>query len=298
MPELQPNRYSELAQFLRNRRARISPKQLGLPEGRRRTPGLRRAEVATLAGISLEWYTYLEQGREIHVSIEVLESLARVLQLDKTERKHMFLLAHRQHPPERPRSLDVQVSPVIQRHLDSLGTSPAAAMDVRMNILSWNDAFIALQGDFVNLEGNSERERNFLWITFTSEYFRTLKGDQWEAHARRTTARFRAEYAKYVDDPWWAEQVELLSEASPEFKEYWQSYEVLDAYDAHKIMYHPEAGILNFDHLTLQPLESPELEISVQVPLPDGTAGKIQALMEDRSKKSFVRESGFEDLII
>ncbi|MFM9278563.1 helix-turn-helix transcriptional regulator [Paenibacillus jiagnxiensis] len=283
--ELQPNRYSELAQFLRNRRARISPKQLGLPEGRRRTPGLRRAEVATLAGISLEWYTYLEQGREIHVSIEVLESLARVLQLDETERKHMFLLAHRQLPPERPRSLNGQVSPVIQRHLDSLGTSPATVMDVRMNILAWNDAFRALKGDFVDLAGKSERERNFLWITFTSEYFRALKGDQWEAHAKRTIARFRAEYAKYVDDPWWAEQVGLLSEASPEFKEYWQSYDILDAYDAHKIMYHPEAGILKFDHLTLQPLESPELEISVHVPLPDGTAEKIQSLMEDQGER-------------
>lgn len=282
LSELQPNRYSELAQFLRNRRARISPQQLGLPEGRRRTPGLRRSEVATLAGISLEWYTYLEQGREIHVSIEVLESLARVLQLDETERRHMFLLAHRQLPPERPRSLDGQVSAVIQRHLDSLGTSPAAVMDVRMNILAWNEAFIVLQGDFANLSGQSERERNFLWVTFTSDYFRVLKGDQWQAHARRTIARFRAEYAKYVDDPWWAEQVQLLSEASSEFKEYWQSYDVLDAQDAHKIMYHPEAGILKFDHLTLQPLDSLELEISIHVPLPDGTAEKMQKLMDKR----------------
>ncbi|WP_248928673.1 helix-turn-helix transcriptional regulator [Paenibacillus hamazuiensis] len=281
MSKIQPDRYSELAQFLRNRRARLSPKQLGLPEGRRRTPGLRRGEVAALAGISLEWYTYLEQGRQIHVSAEVLESLARTLRLDDTERKHLFLLAHRQLPPERSRSQEGRVSAVIQRHLDSLGTSPASVLDARMNIIAWNAAFAAVHGDNGKLP---EGERNFLWITFTSKAFRSIKGDQWEDHAKRTIAKFRAGFAKYVDDPWWAEQVERLSEASAEFKEYWQQYDVLDAQDAHKILNHPEVGLLMFVHLTLQPLESPDLEISVHVPLDDDTVKKIRSLLDKQGK--------------
>lgn len=99
------DRHRELGRFLRSRRERLSPQEVGTPEGgRRRTPGLRRAEVAMLAGISPEWYTYLEQGRDIQVSAQVLESLARVLKLDADERKYLFLLAHRQYPVEKIRS--------------------------------------------------------------------------------------------------------------------------------------------------------------------------------------------------
>ncbi|WP_400244464.1 helix-turn-helix transcriptional regulator [Niallia sp. JL1B1071] len=278
MAKLPSNRYSELAQFLRSRRERLSPQQFGLPEGRRRTPGLRRGEVAVLSGISLEWYTYLEQGREINVSIEVLESLARTLKLNDTERKHMFLLAHRQPPPERSSSLDGKVSDVLQRLLDSFGTSPAAVMDARMNILAWNQSFSAVHGDYQKI---SDQARNLLWITFTSESFRILKDDQWESHAKRTIAKFRAGFAKFVDDPWWGEQVEQLSELSAEFKEFWYQYDVLDDQDTLKILHHPEVGLLTFEHLTLQPLGSPNLEVSVHVPLQDNsTEKKIQTLMK------------------
>ncbi|MGG0717528.1 helix-turn-helix transcriptional regulator [Robertmurraya massiliosenegalensis] len=281
MSKSNSNRHQELAHFLRNRRERLSPKLFGLPEERRRTPGLRRGEVATLAGISLEWYTYLEQGRDINVSTEVLESLARTLQLNDSERKHLFLLAHRQQPPERLNNRNGMVSEKLQRLLDSFGIAPAAVMDTKMNILAWNASFSAVHGNYDLL---SEKERNLLWITFTSKSFRILKGEQWEDHAKRTIAKFRAGFAKYLDDPWWTNQVEQLSIKSEEFEAYWQQYDVLDDQDAYKMLNHPEVGVLTFDHLTLQPLGYPELEVSVHIPLKDNqTENRINILMKNHS---------------
>ncbi|MFC0328952.1 helix-turn-helix transcriptional regulator [Paenibacillus sepulcri] len=275
------DRYSELADFLRNRRERITPGRAGLPDdGRRRTPGLRRGEVAMLAGVSLEWYTYLEQGRHINVSAEVLESLAEVLQLDAAERKHMFFLAHRQPPPEQPRQ-QTEVTPVLQRFLEDLHTSPGCAMDSKMNIMAWNKAFSAVNGD---MEGLSGQERNLLWITFTSGDFRQRKGVQWEEHARCMVAQFRREYARFIDDTWWSEQVAALSAVSPEFREFWQLHDVLETTDADKIINHPVVGKLAFDHISFQPMGAGDLQISIHVPLHDGvTTDKIRKLLEAQS---------------
>ncbi|MGG6310543.1 helix-turn-helix transcriptional regulator [Paenibacillus macerans] len=274
------DRNMELAHFLRNRRERITPKQAGLAEGRnRRTPGLRRGEVAELAGISLEWYTFLEQGRPIHVSTEVLESLAGALQMDIEERKHMFLLAHRQPPPVKPIPQST-VSSVLQRFLDELDTSPGCAMDARMTIVAWNAAMCVLDE---GINQASERERNLLWTTFTSPEFRRMKRGQWEEHARQTVAQFRAEYARHIDDPWWREQVAALSEASEEFRTFWNLHDVLNYAYAHKIIHHPVMGELAFDYITLQPPDTPDLQISLHIPLDDGvTKEKILKFMEGR----------------
>ncbi|MGZ0043128.1 helix-turn-helix transcriptional regulator [Paenibacillus ottowii] len=282
MGKTELKRNSELAHFLRSRRERITPRQVGLAEGgRRRTPGLRRGEVAMLAGVSLEWYTYLEQGRLIHVSTEFLESLAIALQLNDEERKHMFLLAHRQPPPVKP-ILQSVVSPVLQRFLDELDTSPGCVMDARMNIIAWNAAMCVLNGD---LNHASERERNLLWSTFTSADFRKMKGDLWEEHAQRTVAQFRAEYARHVDDPWWSEQVIALSEASEEFRVYWDLHDVLNYSKAHKTIHHPIVGELAFDYISFKPSDTPDLQISIHIPLDDGvTKAKIQKVMKGMSE--------------
>src|SRR5437764_10179694 len=145
--QLELDRHHELAEFLRSRRARLSPEQVGFPRGlRRRTPGLRRTEVALLAGVSLEWYTRLEQGRDIHVSVQVLESLANVLQLDDNERAHLFLLALRQPPPVETFSPPT-ISPTLQQFIDQLGTTPACVVDARLNVVAWNAAHCAVFGD-------------------------------------------------------------------------------------------------------------------------------------------------------
>lgn len=272
------DRYEELSRFLRTRRERMTPEEAGLPEsGRRRTPGLRRGEVALLADVGLDWYTYLEQGRHINVSAEVLDRIAEVLRLDESERRHLFYLARKQLPLIETKKPS-KVTPALQRYLDSQNLSPANVMDARMNILAWNEAYCALNGD---LAAMSERERNFVWMTFTSPRFRYIKGDQWELHARRIAANFHAGYARHVDDPWWSEQFEALSQASSEFREFWDAQEVLDAIDAPKALRCPNLGILNFDLVSFQYLDDSNLTVSVHVPHPDGTVEKMQRLLSD-----------------
>ncbi|CAM4407601.1 MAG: helix-turn-helix transcriptional regulator [Paenibacillus macerans] len=284
------DRYEELSRFLRTRRERMTPKLAGLPEsGRRRTPGLRRSEVALLADVGLDWYTYLEQGRHINVSAEVLDRIAGALQLGESERRHLFHLARKQFPLieiEKP----PEVVPALQRFLDGQNLSPSNVMDARMNIIAWNAAYCALNGELADM---SERERNFVWMTFTSPRFRYIKGDQWELHARRIAAKFHAEYARHVDDPWWSEQFEALCQASSEFREFWDSHEVLDAIDAPKALQCPNLGTLNFDLVSFQYLDNSNLTVSIHVPHQDGTVEKMQRLVSDYQSR---RPGPFESL--
>src|SRR5258707_4324110 len=146
MNQLELDRDHELAEFLRSGRASLSPEQVGLPRGtRRRTPGLRRGEVALLAGVSPEWYTWLEQGRDINVSVQLLESLARVLQLDDNERTYLFLLALRQPPPVETFSPPT-ISPSLQLILDQLATTPACVVDARLNAVARNQSHACVFG--------------------------------------------------------------------------------------------------------------------------------------------------------
>src|SRR5579871_5634459 len=172
---LELDRHQELAEFLRSRRARLSPEQVGLSRGlRRRTPGLRREEVASLAGISPEWYTWLEQGRDINVSVQLLESLARALQLDDNERTYLFLLALRQPPPVEIYSPPT-ISPALQLFLDQLETTPVCVVDARLNGVARNQAHRVVFGGRDG--GRTERERNVIWRMFT---YPGPKGAHWE----------------------------------------------------------------------------------------------------------------------
>ncbi|PZD96569.1 XRE family transcriptional regulator [Paenibacillus sambharensis] len=287
------DRYEELARFLRSRRERMTPRQAGLPEsGRRRTPGLRRSEVALLADVGLDWYTYLEQGRHINVSADVLDRIAEGLRLDESERRHLYHLARKQFPLVDTKQPS-QVTPELQRFLDSQTLSPSNVMDARMNIIAWNEAYCALNGDLAMM---SDRERNFVWMTFTSPRFRYAKGDQWELHARRIAAHFHAGYARHGDDPWWSEQFEALSQVSGEFRKFWDSHEVLGAIDAPKTLHCPNLGILNFDLVSFQYSNDSNLTVSIHVPHQDGTEEKMQRLLiEYRSRHSEPLESSQRD---
>ncbi|WFA18244.1 XRE family transcriptional regulator [Paenibacillus mucilaginosus] len=270
------DRHHELGSFLRKRRERISPEEIGIPRGsRRRTPGLRRGEVAMLAGMSLEWYTYLEQGRAIQVSSEVLGSLARVLHLSPNERRHLFTLAHLHDPTEVKQPLPA-VSPILQSLLDQLETTPAYILDQRMNIVGWNEAFSDVYGDYLY---KGERQRNLVWITFASPEFRKLKGEHWEEAAVHCLAQFRAGYGQHVGDAWWQEQITELSMSSPIFKEMWDRQDVLYAPDGHKIIYHPLMGKMSFEYLAFQVMDSPELQMVLHMPAKGtDTAEKLKRL--------------------
>lgn len=152
--------------------------------------------MALLAGVSPEWYTRLEQGRDIHVSVQVLESLARVLLLDANERAHLFLLALRQPPPVETFS-PTPISPTFQQFLTQLGTIPACAVDPRSTVVAWNSAFRVVFGDYALLP---ERDRNSLWRLFTLPT--PQRDEEWKEWIRGSLAQFRAEYGRFIDDPW------------------------------------------------------------------------------------------------
>ena len=228
--EQEYQRLQELGDFLRTRRARLAPEDVGLPRGsRRRAPGLRRAEVAQLAGVSVDWYTWLEQGRPITVSTQVLESLVQALHLHAHERDHLFFLAHQQPPPARAMEPET-VSATLQHFLDHQGFSPAFVLGRRWDVVAWNEAARVVFGDFGQM---TTFERNSVWRLFTSPTHRHLLVD-WEGHARRVLAQFRATCGRYPGDPRLTELIQDLMLRSPEFRAWWPDHEVLGTPEGQK----------------------------------------------------------------
>jgi transcriptional regulator with XRE-family HTH domain len=271
----QHQRLHELGDFLRTRRARLAPEEVGFPRGsRRRVSGLTREEVAQLADVSLDWYTWLEQGRPIHPSTQVLENLVQALRLDANERKYLFLLAHQQSPPVTAIESET-VSPALQLYLDHLGTSPAFVSGRRWDVIAWNEAACAVFGDF---RLASIRERNMIWLLFTS--YRQLIVD-WEGHARRLLAEFRASCARYPGDPWLTTLLQDLMLRSPEFRVWWSDHEVLGALEGRKMLNHPHVGSLTFEYLAFQMFDAPDLKVTVYTPLKEtDTPRKMDRLLD------------------
>ncbi|MGI8687888.1 MAG: helix-turn-helix transcriptional regulator [Thermomicrobiales bacterium] len=267
----------ELANFLRTRRERLSPDLLGLPKrARRRTPGLRREEVAELIGVGVTWYTWLEQGRDILVSVEVLENLAAVLRLDGDERAHLFLLARRPLPPT-PASLPEIVRPVFRDVLTALDPCPAHIRDHRWNVLVWNRAESLL----VDWEAYPPAERNVVWHHFAHPEARHLMVN-WESEARTRLALFRMESGAHVGDPWFTDLIDHLQEVSAEFRHWWSLHEVRQQREQPIEFRHPHVG-----HLILQPVScafayDPHLTMRVLMPLPEAdTAAKLHLLVNE-----------------
>ncbi len=233
-------RRTELAHFLRNRREHLSPVQLGLPTaGRRRTPGLRREELAAVAGVGTSWYTWLEQGRAITVSPQVLESLARALHLDAEERTHLFILA-RGEIPARTTVPTEMVDQALQQMLDALGIYPAYVVNAHWNVVAWNEVACRV---FLNFAALAGRERNLLWLLFTHPTLRRLYVD-WEGVARRVLALFRVSTAQVVGEQWFLELIEGLCEASPEFQIWWPQHDIAGSPRDAKALHHPLVGEL------------------------------------------------------
>src|SRR5581483_3222864 len=247
-------RRSELAHFLRSRRERLSPAQAGLPvSGRRRTPGLRREELASLAGVGLSWYTWLEQGREISVSAQVLDSLARALHLGAQERMHLFLLARGEIPATPAASVDA-VDQALQQVLDALGIYPAYVVNARWEVIAWNKAACRVFLDFAAL---APRERNLLWLLFTHAALRQLYED-WEGVAQRMVALFRVNTTRSVGDPWLLDLIDALSRKSPAFREWWSRHDLTESPHDAKELNHPLVGTLSLHSTPLQVGHAPD----------------------------------------
>ena len=282
-------RRAELADFLRAKRASLKPDDVGLPNGgRRRTPGLRREEVAHLAGVGATWYTWLEQGRDVRASFEVFESIARALRLTPAERAHLILLGRGEEappckaPPER-------ISPSVRRLIESLGPNPAYVIGRRWDYLAWNRAACALFGDIGRLPRPA---RNHLWQMFMDPARRELFTD-WEQGSRLAVAKFRADSAKYLGDPSFEELIHSLRQSSPEFCKAWKRHEVATAGAGRKEIRHPELGSLFFEHAVFHPTDFPEQRLILYSPVPDSdTAEKLQRLIEADQGPAYADDPG------
>ncbi|MGX7761573.1 helix-turn-helix transcriptional regulator [Streptomyces angustmyceticus] len=249
----QPEQRRELGAFLRSRRERLTPDEVGLPStARRRTPGLRREELALLAGISATWYTYLEQGRDIRASEQVLDALARVLRLDAYERGHLHRLAG--HGPaaeaEEPEPLAAEVAAVpllLQPH-------PAYLIGGTYDVLSCNPAAEEL---FPNLTAAADRPANFARWVFLDPAARDVLVD-WEPDARGLLARLRTLAGRHPGDPRYTRLIDELKEGSPEVRAWWPRYDVQERHGGRKRLRHPRRGTVDFAYTAFHLAGQPE----------------------------------------
>lgn len=271
------NRYKELGAFLKTRRAKIMPSQVGLSSvSRRRTPGLRREEVAQLAGVGVTWYTWLEQGREIHVSTQVIESLSRVLMLDKQERIYLHLLANQPLPEEIPGYLGT-VSPILQHMLDSLKYCPSLITDPRWNVVAWNKAACTIFGDFTKM---TSRERNIVWAMFTDNKYKKLFVG-WDMHAKGLVGRFRASCGQYIKDSWLVQFIDDLKSQSAEFNLWWPLHHIESNSEKFKQLNHPSVGTLDFEVCNFDVADNSGLKLIVHNPLVGtDTSEKMKSLVD------------------
>jgi transcriptional regulator with XRE-family HTH domain len=277
MPALEQRH--QLAAFLRARRAALRPQDVGLPQGvnRRHTPGLRREEVAQLAGISVSWYTRLEQGKDVQLSTKALAHVAGALQLTPTQREYLVTLA-RGDPLAGQPARAPSVGATLQDVLDAQGDNPAYLIDGALNLLAWNQAAITVFGFAEDPAAAPAEERNLLWLIFTGDA-RTWLVDR-ERHAKLLLAQFRDASRHLVNDPWFGRFVEQLTQRSQEFADWWSRYDVERVQETEKVIQHPAVGQLTLRQTVLQVVDdSRALYLILYTPASEtDTAEKLQKL--------------------
>jgi transcriptional regulator with XRE-family HTH domain len=260
----------ELAEFLRARREATRPEQVGLPVGRgRRTPGLRREEVAMLAGVSVTWYTWLEQGRRINASHDVLLAIGRALRLDDAGLDHLIALtepgtASIEAPAEAPSAL--------LRLIDSMMPAPAYVLGPHWEFVAWNTAQQRLYPRIVELD---PPRRNLLWVLYCDQDTRSLIVD-WDILARQALAEFRSAPSAVRHDDAMNELIDVLTAESPEFADWWPEHDVSGFETRLRRFQHPAAGRLTFEYQQLAPVEWPNLRVVAQLAVPgDDSAERL-----------------------
>ncbi|MEX3788492.1 helix-turn-helix transcriptional regulator [Paraburkholderia sp. BR14374] len=254
------SRRSEFGDFLRSRREKLSPASGRLGSGRRRrTPGLRREEVAELAGIGVDWYVRLEQGRTVSPSDATLDALARALRLGKAEAAHLRALARSND--QRTFAAE-KVPPAIARIVSDLGL-PAYVTGRRWDILAWNRA----AADLLGFDRLTEADRNILVFMFIDPEARRLFGPAWEDEARRMIALFRATHDLFATDPSFVQLVERLRSSSAEFASWWIAHDVRGGASGEKVLAHPQRGNQRYQYATFQANDDPSLKLSIYTPI-------------------------------
>ena len=254
---MEPDR-GAFADFLRSRREKLTPEEAGLPAGRRRrTPGLRREEVAERAGIGVDWYVRLEQGRSVNPSRSTVDSLARALRLDKVEHAHLRALAFARERPAFSREV---VPETLQRIVGEMNL-PAYVTGRRWDILCWN----AAADDIFAFGGLAEADRNILVSMMTKSASRRLFGEAWETEARRMVGQFRASHDLWGDDPAFVALIERLRSQSAEFATWWRAHDVGRASAGLKTLSHPGKGRLKLEYATFQSNDDAGLKLAIYV---------------------------------
>jgi hypothetical protein len=272
-----PSRRTELAAFLRTQRARLTPADVGLLEGsasgRRRTPGLRREEVAQLSGVGVTWYTWLEQGRDITASAQVVDALARALLLTADQHRHLRELAGL--PPPGPAPPAGDLLPRLRLLVDAATPSLASVYDSHFDYLAWNEPYARVRCDPATLPAT---RRNMIWMMFTDAGNRA-RMVRWEQAARVVLSQLRAAAGRRPDDPRFAELVAALAEASPQFREWWAEYPVQYFRPATIEIRHPGAGPVALELFQLRLVDQPDLVMVLQVPATATDLARVRSLL-------------------
>ncbi|MFB7507999.1 helix-turn-helix transcriptional regulator [Streptomyces broussonetiae] len=275
-PAEQHVRRRELAAFLRSRRERVTPEQVGLPRGpRRRTPGLRREEVAQLSAVGVTWYTWIEQARATQVSAQVLDAVARALLMDPAERAHLFALAGTTDPRTEAECTLAPKSAI--KVVERLAPYPATLQNARYDILAANRPFAQVFGDPAEL---AAADRNCLWLLTTSERWKRDFLDRDEM-LRDLIAKYRAGMAEHVAEPVWKQQLDRLLRASGEFRALWERHEVAPMSPHVKRYRHPVVGLIRLEHRTmwLAP-QTPAYRVVVYVPADEDSEERLERLAQ------------------
>jgi transcriptional regulator with XRE-family HTH domain len=272
-------RLQALSAFLKAHRAKILPESVGFtPGNRRRTPGLRREEVAQLAGVSPTWYTWLEQGRDIRMSTSVLDCIATALQLTIDERKYLYALALESGSGATLLNEELpEISPSLKRILHELRFCPTIITDRRYFIVGWNEAASHV---FLDFEQIPSEHRNMIRLLFTRKELQRLAVN-WEHFTKGFLAIFRAYYGQYVEDEWYGQFLEEMKGVHPDFNLLWQQSEVKSAPEVLIEFRHSKAGKMLFHLTSLQVQGSADLRCSIYTPVPDSsTEYKLKQLIE------------------
>ena len=271
--------HNPLGSYLKDRRARLDPAALGFPQQRRRTPGLRREEVAQRAHVSATWYTWLEQGRGGAPSVDVLERIAEALMLTEVEREHVFLLAFGR-PPEVRFQGPSGVTPRLQHLLDALELSPAIVKNSTWDVLAWNRAAAAVLTDYSRL---APEERNILRLIFLDAKVRDAQCD-WAGVARFVVAAFRADVARAGASHYAEGLVAELSRVSAEFQAMWREHDVVSYGEGTKNLRHPELGIMAFEYSAFSVDGRPDLSMVVYNPATREDRERVRNAIKAKSK--------------
>lgn len=266
-----------LGTYLKDRRTKLDPAAFGYSMVRRRTPGLRREEVAQRANVSATWYTWLEQGRGGAPSSDVLERIARALMLTEVEREHLFLLALGRPPEVRYHAVD-GVTPRLQRVLDALAFTPAFVKTATWDVVAWNRAATVV---LTNYDTLAAQQRNILRLVFLDPRVRAAQTD-WESVARFVVGAFRVDALRAGASKAVAALVDELSQRSPEFAAMWREHDVVTHGEGIKHLRHATAGMIALEYSAFAVDGRPDLSMVIYNPATPGDAQKIRQLVEAR----------------